>query len=230
VSSTPLQHYQWEAATMSLLELLVEASDSDLDTLGALTLLREHISEANDVLSDRPVLHHPLGFLQVRLYDFNGRTVRLHFWRSDSYRPRFPYWPVHAHPYSLRSLVLSGAVYQTTYQVDNAPDGPTHRVYEVEYRADGSTRRPTEHLVTAVPTRSYICSAGSRYEIPTSEYHQTTPHASPGITLVITGYPDGSPARVLGDVSIPAVHDYPVVQTADELRGACLRDFERLLI
>jgi hypothetical protein len=214
---------------MSLLQLLIDVSDSNLDAPGALALLREHTSEINDVLSHRPVLYHPLGFLQMRLYEFNGRTVRLHFWRSDSFRLRFPYWPIHAHSYPLRSLVLSGAVHQTTYQVDSTPDAPTHRVYEVDYRDGGSTRRPTEHLVTVILTRSYVCSAGSFYEIPTSEYHQTAPHVSPGITLVITGYPDGSPARVLGDVNIQAVYDYPTVQTTDELRGECVQDFERLI-
>lgn len=215
---------------MSLLGLLVESSDTDLDTQGALALLREHISEVHDALSRRPVIHHPLGFLQVRLGELSGRTVRLHFWRSGSYRPRSPYWPVHAHPYPLRSLVLSGAVHQITYHVDSALDAPTHRIYHVGYSTDGSTRRPTDHLVTAVPANNYICSAYSHYDIPTSEYHQTAPHASPGITLVITGYQDGSPARVLGDISDPAGHHYPVMTVADELRSACIRDFKRLLI
>ena len=215
---------------MGLLELLVESSDTDLDAQGALAILRDHISEVRDALSRRVVLRHPLGFLQVRLGELSGRTVRLHFWRSDSYCPRYPHWPVHAHPYPLRSQVLSGAVHQITYHVDSALDAPTHRVYHVDYSADGSTRRPTDHLVAAVPSHDYICSANSRYEIPTSEYHQTVPHVSPGITLVITGYPDGSPARVLGEVSDPAAHHYPVMPAAAELRSACVRDFERLLI
>jgi hypothetical protein len=214
---------------MSLLEALIKVSDSDFDTPIILTLLREHGDQMHYVLEYQPVLQHPLGFQQMRLGELSGRTVRLHFWRSESFRPGYPYWPVHAHAYSLRSQVLCGAVHQTVYHIDSTPDAPTHRVYEVDYDSRGSTRRPTEQLVNAVPARSYICSAGSRYDIPTSEYHQTTPHASPAITLVITGYPDGSLSRVLGDVTGPAAHDYPSVLVGDGLRSACVRELRRLL-
>lgn len=218
-----------ETAIISPLQTLIDASDSDCDLLSVLTLLRENVRELQHVLSQRPILRHPLGFLQMPLGEIEGRRIRIHFWRSDCYCPRYPYWPLHAHPYPLRSLVLCGAVHQIAYSIDTAPTVPTHRIYEVDYEANGSTRRPTDHLVNAIPTYSYVCSTGSYYDIPIAEYHQTMPHASPGITLVVTGRTGESPARVLGDVGNPTARYYPALPAAGELREACVRDLQQLL-
>jgi hypothetical protein len=204
-----------------LAQSIIDAADRGAGVDDLRRLLVAHRAEMGDLLAATPMVHHPLGFLQLRLAEVAGRVVRLHLWHADHYEPSMPYWPIHTHLYSLTSYVLQGAVQQMDYTADATAAEPTHRIYELEYKDSGSTRRPTTATVRLALTGAEIHHAGSGYDIPDGSFHQTSPFVTPGLTLVVSGYPTGVPAKVIGDLDSHTEHRYSPPAVSPRVREVC---------
>ncbi len=131
---------------------------------------------------------HPYGFLLLKvgvLYD--SISVRLHIWPSEDRIRQVPDWPIHCHPWLMRSRILSGLLTNEMYQVIFSESETPHQLYRVNYCGKGSvleaTGTPVElHLISRVDY-----SLGDEYEVEGGRFHATS--VRPGVftaTVVLT--------------------------------------------
>ncbi|MEU6735958.1 hypothetical protein ABZ929_22670 [Streptomyces physcomitrii] len=110
---------------------------------------------------------------------------------------------VHAHSWSLTSLVLFGHVTNRSVRVVDDPVAPTHRVYEVMSSPDGTDEvRRTARLVRGEPDGFERSSIGDVYVVRPGEFHATVVSGGrPAATLVLGEKRSGHSDMALGPLS-----------------------------
>lgn len=96
--------------------------------------LRPLIKEIkNNNLLENKLRFHPLGFLYIKLFEFqNGETIRMHFWLEENNIQK-PLMDIHNHFYHVNSYVYQGKLinklYERVSEVSN-----THAIYSGIYK------------------------------------------------------------------------------------------------
>lgn len=142
-------------------------------------------------------LWHPLGFVSCVVDESSSQYVtRVHFWPPGERRVKNPDWPIHTHTYTLKSLVLSGAVRDIQYRVAS---GGQWSVYSVNYYDGGSEIVRTFERVNAVPKVDEMRHAGEQYEVSRGVFHQTqVAHNEAAVTVVLLSNYGSEAPKVLG--------------------------------
>jgi len=179
-----------------------------------------------------PSFWHPLGFVHVRLYAEPGRSLRLHLWPRGRRVLQEPLWLIHDHIFTLRSVILVGAVRNTVYEAIES-EHARYRIYEVSYGGPDSSRNKltaTSALVLPRSTLSEGHVAGAAYSIPPSVFHESVVSEDVcAATLVLTSDPLPLSPRVVGDASAPSTISVERRRcSTDELRRV-LAEFRALL-
>ncbi|MFJ9688269.1 hypothetical protein ACIRRX_21605 [Streptomyces bacillaris] len=155
-------------------------------------------------------VRHPLGFLCLPVLRDGPRGVCVHLFGDgnggdgsggDGGRGDAPL--VHAHSWSLVSLVLFGRVTNHSVRVVDDPVAPTHRVYEVRSGPDGTDEvRGTPRFVRGIPDGSGHSTTGDVYVVRPGEFHATVvADGRPAATLVLGETQPGSKDMSLGLLS-----------------------------
>src|SRR6266542_2616750 len=84
-------------------------------------------------LFSHPFLRHPLGFVHVALGRQGSYALRLHVWPDLKRYEQQPYWPIHNHKFDLLSTVLSSALTNHLYRVEQSKSETGHYLYDVAY-------------------------------------------------------------------------------------------------
>lgn len=152
-------------------------------------------------------IRHPLGFLCLPVLRDGDKGVCVHLFdaangvegEGDEGRPPL----VHAHSWSLISLVLFGRLTNHSVRLVDDPVAPTHRVYEVLSRLDGTDQvRRTARLVRGVPDGFGRNATGDVYVVGPGEFHATVVTGGrPAATLVLGEALPGSKDMSLGLLS-----------------------------
>lgn len=144
-------------------------------------------------------VRHPLGFVCLPLERDGEHGVCVHIWsdRLASARPTTS--GTHAHSWDLTSFVLYGALRNVLVGVIDAPERPTHRVFEVNSGPDGDEIRWTRRLVRRHPTASELYRRGDVYTLPAGVFHETAPQGEV-ITVAIGRGRAGTADFTLGGV------------------------------
>ncbi|MFD8726847.1 hypothetical protein [Streptomyces sp. NPDC059611] len=176
-------------------------SPADRTTAGdlAVSVLRA-VAEGRRSLS---AVRHPLGFLCLPVLRDGARGVCVHLFGAGSEGGEGDAPLVHAHSWSLVSLVLFGHVTNHSVRVVDDPVAPTHRVYEVRSGPDGTDEvRGTARFVRGVPDGFGHSTAGDVYVVRPGEFHATVVAGGrPAATLVLGETQPGSKDMSLGLLS-----------------------------
>src|SRR5262249_37014540 len=108
-----------------------------------LPVLADLAAGASRVAAVRP----PLGFVCLPIHRQGAEGICVHLWPGQAVQPRLTTSPVHCHSWHLFSYVLFGMVGNARYRVQEAPDDPEYRVFEVHSRDRVDEIRATRRLV-----------------------------------------------------------------------------------
>jgi hypothetical protein len=199
-----------------VVESLRSASSSD-----ALPYARRLVSA---LLESTPAgAWHPYGFLVLRLAELpSHEVIRLHIWPADARKRQEPDWPVHSHPWDLRSYVLAGHLQNQLFDVSSTVSGE-FRLYAVEYAGQESILRATDRMVGCQLASVASYEQGDQYCVSSDEFHVT--HVDPGVfaaTLVVTSRPTATPPSVVGQPGHDESYRY--------IRRPCSPDVARGLV
>src|SRR4051812_37195413 len=134
------------------------------------------------LLEEVNAIEHVLGFRQIRVGEYDGSLVRLHFWdgRATSVEA------IHSHRRQIRSYVLGGSIASQRFKVcrDNSGD---HALLEVVNGHETSRRVPS-HVRAFCEFEDEVKSiAGESYFIDVDSFHTSAIKAQRAATLIITG-------------------------------------------
>ncbi|MFD8061477.1 hypothetical protein ACFXA0_28545 [Streptomyces cyaneofuscatus] len=152
-------------------------------------------------------VRHPLGFLCLPVLRDGAKGVCVHLFGAGTggggARGKGDAPLVHAHSWSLVSLVLFGQVTNHSVRVVDDPVAPTHRVYEVRSGPDGTDEvRRTARFVRGVPDGFGHSTTGDVYVVRPGEFHATVvADGRPAATLVLGETQPGSKDMSLGLLS-----------------------------
>lgn len=114
-------------------------------------------------------------------------TLRLHIWPDNVRSRQVPDWPVHSHPWHLRSYILLGSAVNAIYTVKSERTASGHCLYAVSYDGTDSVMRATDGAVSCILSSSTRFAAGDKYDVEESEYHAThVPDNTLAATIVAT--------------------------------------------
>lgn len=144
------------------------------------------IDVLDDIVGGRPLLatRHPLGFVCLPVHRTEGVGVCLHVWGDEIAASRPTTSTVHSHSWDLDSYVLYGQLQNESIDLDDAPDDPTHRVFEIHSVGDVDEVRRTERLVRCRVRRSDHHRRGATYRLPAGVFH-TTDVATEAATVAV---------------------------------------------
>jgi hypothetical protein len=141
---------------------------------------------------DLPAIRHPLGFLCLPVLREGTKGVCVHLFESDSETEDdgegLGSSLVHAHSWALISYVLYGRVTNRSVRVVDDPTAPTHRVYEVHSRPDGTDEvRRTGRLVRGEPDGFAHSASGDVYVVRPGEFHTTVVSGGRSAATLVLG-------------------------------------------
>lgn len=160
-------------------------------------LLRKVVNQLQK--EQTPPYWNPYGFLVWKLQSFDdGTALRLHVWPHDGRIVQHPIFPLHAHPWTLQSLVVSGSVTTENYEVNTDSESASHSIYEVGYRDGASVLERTDKTATPELVEEQEVKRGEYYDIDAHLAHSATiDEHSFASTLVLTEEVSDSQAQVL---------------------------------
>jgi len=126
---------------------------------------------------------HPNGFLQLPLSPnttWRESPLRLHVWTERVQVRGDQRLVVHDHAHGIESYVLDGVLRNTTYHIEETPDGG----YVVLHSDGNGQLQPTGTPVSCVQNASTIISVGSRYYIPKGQFHSSLAESPLVITVI----------------------------------------------
>ncbi|WP_228538175.1 hypothetical protein [Nocardia sp. XZ_19_385] len=162
------------------------------------------------------VVRHPLGFLCFPVWRDGDLGICLHVW-AEGMRRRPTTSLVHAHSWDLLSIVLYGAVANDVFEVVEAPEQPTHRVFEIQSSADGDLIRATSQVVAYRLRSREIFRAGDAYTLPHGVFH-VSEVVGAAATVALGEYRHGPPDRSLGGLATDDHWVHRIPCTAEETR------------
>jgi hypothetical protein len=147
-------------------------------------------------------IRHPLGFVCLPVQRRGAYGICVHLWTEQRTDAELTTSPMHSHSWDLLSYVLYGEVRNQLVRVTDAPDDPTHRLFEVHSDGDTDEIRPTDRLVRCEPGPMQSTSAGGSYRLTAGEFHMTVvPGAAQAATVVL-----GHARADAVDLSLGEVH------------------------
>lgn len=139
---------------------------------------------------------HPLGFLMLKLWTADDRTLRLHVWPRERH-PQDPILPIHDHSFSFTSIVLHGGLENCFYN-ERPANSTRFDVYNVRYTSNSSIIERTDQTIAVTPACRFFAGAGTRYEASSRIFHEAdAPNDSAAATLVAARQEAGVVPRVL---------------------------------
>ncbi|HKS46792.1 MAG TPA: hypothetical protein VJT49_17105 [Amycolatopsis sp.] len=144
-------------------------------------------------------VRHPLGFLCLPLERAGERGVCVHVWSDHVPHAGATTSTTHAHSWDLLSYVLYGTLRNELVAVTDEPDGPTHRVCEIESGGDGDEIRRTSRLVRRGGSVTEVHRKGDVYGLPAGVFHETVPVGETATVALGLGRP-GAVDLALGDL------------------------------
>jgi hypothetical protein len=130
-------------------------------------------------------VRHPLGFVCLPLERSGARGVCVHIWSDRLASARSTTSGTHAHSWDLTSFVLYGALRNDLIGVTDAPDRPTHRVFEIRTSVECDEISRTGRLVRRTTRANEFYHRGEVYTLPAGVFHETTPQGE--VVTVVTG-------------------------------------------
>ncbi|MGH3620654.1 MAG: hypothetical protein ACRDQ5_02540 [Sciscionella sp.] len=133
-------------------------------------------SVLDDVAAGRKdvnAMRHPLGFVCIPVERDGGRGVCVHVWSDDLPVSVPTTSAMHAHSWDLVSYVLYGSLCNELIEVTDAPDDPTHRVFEVRSGGDVDEVLETGRLVRCGVMAAEMNRRGDTYSLPAGVFHAT---------------------------------------------------------
>ena len=116
---------------------------------------------------------HPLGFVCLPVIRAGDDGVCVHVWLADRPPAEPTTSPMHSHSWDLLSHVLYGEIHNETLSVEDEPDAPTHRVYEVRSHGDVDEIYATARLVRPATGALDIHPPGAAYTLRAGDFHVT---------------------------------------------------------
>ena len=147
-------------------------------------------------------VRHPLGFVCLPLERSGECGVCVHVWSDRLVTARPTTTWTHAHSWDLTSLVLAGMLRNDLIGVTDAPEPPTHRVFEIRTGPDGDEVRATPRLVRRYTRASELYHRGEVYTLPAGVFHESAPQGEVVTVAIGEGHP-GAVDLALGDVDTP---------------------------
>ena len=127
---------------------------------------------------------HPLGFLNILLFESRSCRIRIHVWHDRLFMPTSPY-KIHDHSYSSYSVILAGRLRNSIYHEDSNSSGDRSD-YFVANATPGSTNTNlqfTDETVSLVPSAEMDLWPGSAYGLWRNVFHYAQPASSFAMTL-----------------------------------------------
>jgi len=81
---------------------------------------------------------HPLGFLNIPLFESHSHRIRIHIWYGSMFSASSPY-KIHDHSYGSYSIVLAGQLRNLVYSESGANIDHTHLRYSIAKATPGMT-------------------------------------------------------------------------------------------
>jgi hypothetical protein len=182
-------------------------------------------------LSTAQVLKHPLGFAYTVLRREDQYALRLHIWPDRVRYEQHPFWPIHNHKFDLLSVVLAGSLTNRSYQIRDAGENPTFRLYRVMYEIEGSVMSATERTVDLELAAIERISAHGKYSVAAGTFHQTI--VSTGTFTATLALTRDSPAdldiRTIGDIRGQQRYKYARSEILGAERDALISELESTL-
>ncbi|GAB2633403.1 hypothetical protein [Nocardia goodfellowii] len=180
------------------------------------TWVRDYLTPVAAGTALVPLVRHPLGFLCFPVWRGGDLGICLHVW-AEGMRAQPTTSPVHAHSWDLLSIVLYGAVANDVFEVIEAPERPTHRVFEIQSGADGDLIRATSQVVAYHRRSHELFRAGDAYTLPHGVFH-VSEVAGAAATVALGEYRHGKPDRSLGGLATDDHWVHRIPCTAAETR------------
>jgi hypothetical protein len=185
--------------TFSSLESLEVALDSARVTPKLILQFRES--------KGLPFRWHPLGFISCTLLVQGSRKARLHYWPSKVARPQDSECQIHDHIFDFSSWVLSGAVENVEYEIND--EGEPYSFYTTEYRGETSILTKTPRTAQLVISNISAYSAGSKYLVESGRLHETRRIGSESaLTVLITDDVSPQAPLVIGPCNGKSRYEY----------------------
>jgi hypothetical protein len=118
-------------------------------------------------------VRHPLGFLCLPVIRAGDDGVCVHVWLADRPPVEATTSPMHSHSWDLLSYVLYGEIHNETLTVEDDPDRPTHRIYEVRSHDDVDEIHATARLVRPATGAVDVHRPGGAYTLRAGHFHVT---------------------------------------------------------
>ncbi|RKT83474.1 hypothetical protein SAMN05421805_10540 [Saccharopolyspora antimicrobica] len=147
------------------------------------------LSEVAEGRSEVAAVGHPLGFVCLPLERAGQQGVCVHVWSDKLISADPTTSATHAHSWDLTSYVLYGTLRNDLVGVVDAPEEPTHRVFEVCSGAEGDEIRRTPWLVRRRTEVSELHERGEVYSLPAGVFHETVPQGETATLALGRGHP-----------------------------------------
>ena len=133
---------------------------------------------------------HPNGFASFELGNFQGLSVRLHFWPAEAGYSQSWHPPIHSHDRHVSSVVLLGEKEDILWNATPKTDAD-REIYGVQRRSlTQELLIPTARLATAAPIGSHRYAQGAFFSQPAGAYHEIpVPSSKPFATLCVKSSP-----------------------------------------
>lgn len=116
---------------------------------------------------------HPLGFLNIPLFESRTHRIRIHIWYKPMFSARSPY-KIHDHSYSSYSVILAGHLRHLTYSEQAVDSDSTTADFLVAQAAPGMTNttlQMTSKLVRLGEPDELNLTPGSAYGLARDVFH-----------------------------------------------------------
>lgn len=144
-------------------------------------------------------VRHPLGFVCLPLERDGRQGVCVHIWSDRLVSARPTTTGTHAHSWDLTSFVLYGTLRNDLIGITDAPERPSHRVFEIRTGPDGDEILRTPRLVRRHARASEHYRRGEVYTLPAGVFHETAPQGEVVTVAIGRGRP-GTVDLALGGV------------------------------
>ncbi len=150
---------------------------------------------------------HPLGFMDIELFDDGADCLRLHVWSEVAGPYRSSGLAIHKHDWSMSSHVICGSIENRIYQIVIG-EAATHRVYSIEYHGNANRLRATDQVVHCRLREASRIHSGETYTIAPDVFHDLALPGQGTVATLVRGIRHASfDNEVLGPMDGRAVYE-----------------------
>jgi hypothetical protein len=179
------------------------------------------------------MLLHPYGFLTIRLESRQelpvSDSLRLHIWPSSPLPTQVPHWPIHSHPWHLKSVIVCGSLTNITCRFVEQP-AADYALYEAGRNGRDSVLSLGRRFGTARVVSHDRYRAGDAYTVPAGAFHASTPVSGrPTATIALVSGAVVDRGQVVGPRGGPPVMSFARQRPEPALLHPILRELENAL-